>query len=354
MEPDDEFLTIGTFGRLVGLTPSALRFYDDCGVLRPAMVDPSSGYRHYTRGQVARARLLRRLREACLPLAEAKVVLDGSVDEARRVLTAHREAIEARLGPARQAITEVLQTLSDAPVHWGLTICGPELASAFRQVAPAAAVTGDFPALACVLVEVRHDELVLVATDRYRLSMRVLTAHHSFGPARQLPVPTAELAKIAAVAARHEHVHMTGTDEGVSVTLGGQRHPLTVAPVEFPDYRAILAKLAPPTTRAIVERSALADLLVDSGLPDVVSIVIGEDRVRVQAPGREDMVFDAICTGTPMVVGFAPAVLGAAVDASIGADVMLELAGPDQAVIIRSADQGAFTTLAMPTLLTAA
>ncbi len=41
----DELLLIGAFGRLVGLTPSALRFYDDCGLLQPASVDPATGDR---------------------------------------------------------------------------------------------------------------------------------------------------------------------------------------------------------------------------------------------------------------------------------------------------------------------
>ncbi|MFG2826586.1 MerR family DNA-binding transcriptional regulator [Streptomyces sp. NPDC048434] len=45
MDETEELLTIGTFARRVGLAPSALRFYDDCGVLRPARVDAVTGYR---------------------------------------------------------------------------------------------------------------------------------------------------------------------------------------------------------------------------------------------------------------------------------------------------------------------
>ncbi len=40
----EELLTIEAYGRLFGLTPSALRFYDDCGLLRPVRVDGASGY----------------------------------------------------------------------------------------------------------------------------------------------------------------------------------------------------------------------------------------------------------------------------------------------------------------------
>ena len=43
----------------MGLTASALRFHDDCDLLRPTRVDPASGYRWYAVSQEPRARLLR-------------------------------------------------------------------------------------------------------------------------------------------------------------------------------------------------------------------------------------------------------------------------------------------------------
>ena len=44
-------MTISEFARLVGLAPSALRFYDDCGLLPPAEVDATNGYRYYDASQ---------------------------------------------------------------------------------------------------------------------------------------------------------------------------------------------------------------------------------------------------------------------------------------------------------------
>ena len=40
-------MQIGRFARLTGLTVKALRHYDEIGLLRPAGVDPESGYRSY-------------------------------------------------------------------------------------------------------------------------------------------------------------------------------------------------------------------------------------------------------------------------------------------------------------------
>ena len=41
-------MTIGRFSRLTGLTVKALRHYDELGLLRPAGVDPDTGYRSYS------------------------------------------------------------------------------------------------------------------------------------------------------------------------------------------------------------------------------------------------------------------------------------------------------------------
>ncbi|MFF5077682.1 MerR family transcriptional regulator [Actinoplanes sp. NPDC000266] len=63
-------LTIGGFARQAGLTPKALRLYDETGLLRPAAVDAESGYRFYEPGQLDRARLIAELRRIGMPLAE--------------------------------------------------------------------------------------------------------------------------------------------------------------------------------------------------------------------------------------------------------------------------------------------
>jgi protein phosphatase len=62
-------LTIGAFARLAGLTPKALRLYDELGLLRPVRVDPASGYRYYEPAQLERARLVAWLRLLGMPLA---------------------------------------------------------------------------------------------------------------------------------------------------------------------------------------------------------------------------------------------------------------------------------------------
>jgi DNA-binding transcriptional MerR regulator len=70
-----ELASIGEFARRSRLSPKALRLYDRLGLLRPARVDPDSGYRWYAASQLERARLIAGLRDLGLPLAEIGPIL---------------------------------------------------------------------------------------------------------------------------------------------------------------------------------------------------------------------------------------------------------------------------------------
>ena len=90
--------TIGQFSRMTLLSARMLRHYDRLGLLRPGDVDPSNGYRYYSRDELAPALMLRRLREAGLGLEEASRALPAHLadDEAawRRLLTQHLDRLD--------------------------------------------------------------------------------------------------------------------------------------------------------------------------------------------------------------------------------------------------------------------
>jgi DNA-binding transcriptional MerR regulator len=94
---DDELIPIGRFARLAGLSIGALRHYDELDLLRPARVDPETGYRSYRLAQLATAREIARLRELEMPLDEVRAVLaTDDPAERRQLLGAHRARVEAR------------------------------------------------------------------------------------------------------------------------------------------------------------------------------------------------------------------------------------------------------------------
>lgn len=50
-------MTIGDFSRANGLSAKTLRFYHQVGLLKPASIDPSNGYRLYDADQIVDAQV---------------------------------------------------------------------------------------------------------------------------------------------------------------------------------------------------------------------------------------------------------------------------------------------------------
>src|ERR1022692_4492870 len=76
------FVTIGEFAQRTRLSPKGLRLYDELGLVVPARVDASNGYRHYSVGQVPAAQLVGLLRRLGMPLALISSVLRMAPAEA--------------------------------------------------------------------------------------------------------------------------------------------------------------------------------------------------------------------------------------------------------------------------------
>ncbi|MFF2845929.1 MerR family transcriptional regulator [Streptomyces sp. NPDC058001] len=106
------WLTIGVFAKATRLSPKALRLYDDLGLLRPARVDPDSGYRYYTPEQVERARLVAWLRRLGMPLTGIREVcaLDGPA--AAGAVRAYWARVEAETSARRDLAAFLVDTLS--------------------------------------------------------------------------------------------------------------------------------------------------------------------------------------------------------------------------------------------------
>jgi DNA-binding transcriptional MerR regulator len=352
---DPDLLTIGTFARQVGLTPSALRFYDDCGVLRPARVDDGTGYRYYAPAQRPRAARLRQVREAGLPLTDALTVLDGPPEAARAVLAEHVQRARAAADAAGRAVAGLLREIGPAPAARA-RVGGAELAGALRQVAPAAArgaARREHPALGCVLLELAGDELRLVATDRYRLAVRTLRAGAAEGgPAAVLLDAAAPGGQAAVAAWAPVRTEVTVEIDGpgrVRLRAGEDSLDLPAGEGEFPDHHLMLGALPPPAHRLVTGRAALREAV--AAAPDGGPVVLRADgdRLLVAGPeGRDGAALPALRGGTPPRLAFDPAVLVPALDASVGPDVLLDIATADGPVVVRSADQGCFTTLVMP------
>lgn len=111
----DGLLSIGDFSRMTFLSVKTLRHYHDVGLLDPAYVDESSGYRYYRLDQVGTAQLIRRFRSLDLPVEQVRAVLNASDEESRnRVIVEHLERMSAQLAQT-QATVESLQRMLSGP-----------------------------------------------------------------------------------------------------------------------------------------------------------------------------------------------------------------------------------------------
>lgn len=108
-------LTIGAFARACRLSPKALRLYDELDLLRPARVDPDTGYRYYAPEQLEQARLVAWLRRLGMPLARIRQV--GAMDPptAAQEIRAFWARVEAETAARRDLATFLVDHLSTPP-----------------------------------------------------------------------------------------------------------------------------------------------------------------------------------------------------------------------------------------------
>ncbi|MGW5921913.1 DNA polymerase III subunit beta family protein [Nocardia fluminea] len=465
--PDTELITIGAFARACGLSASALRFYADAGVLAPALVDEVTGYRYYAPQQSAPARLLRHLRAMNMPLPAVTALL-AETDPARALilLDEYLAALDRHQGEIRAAAAAALAALlathgsgggahsvpaddrasSRSPFVTVRTtdpergspgprddvwVSGPVLAAAIDQVATATVADAEPAVLDTILFEADSSQLTLTATDRYRLATRTVRLMRVGAVVWDATVNADDLRATASWLRRRHTVALrpqldrvefrTAATDSLNGNRVGAGEPTTRHAArlddtrrycrrsthDFPDYRAMLAALAPVRTRVVLSRAALLDAMERADSPTVVlhttatgtvSVTAGSswtDRTpstrpaatgdsaaregsqpptpsrscdrRVEVGPREVVdtagagvtceepewaaarhIPQATATGPAMTIHFAVTTLYPAVATAVGPDVMLDLIAPDQPVLIRSADDGDLSTLAMP------
>jgi DNA-binding transcriptional MerR regulator len=107
-------MTIGELARSTGLAVRTLRFYADAGVL-PETSRSESGYRLFGKEAIARARLLRTLRELGVGLQDIKRVLAAEVS-LPEIADRHARALDAQIRTLRlqRAVLRAVATSTNA------------------------------------------------------------------------------------------------------------------------------------------------------------------------------------------------------------------------------------------------
>jgi DNA-binding transcriptional MerR regulator len=113
----DVLVPIGEFSKMTYLSVKALRHYHDVGLLTPSAIDPVTGYRLYSPGQVPTAQAIRRFRDLDMPLEHIRAVLEAP-DVATRndAIVTHLEHMKQQLDRTRLTVASLQALLAEEKV----------------------------------------------------------------------------------------------------------------------------------------------------------------------------------------------------------------------------------------------
>lgn len=114
---------IGDFSRLGRVTVKALRHYDRLGLLRPALVDPATGYRYYSADQMSQLSRILALKQAGLSLDEIATILgeDLPPEELVGILKLKRSELEQRVRDGEETLRRLETLLGRADKENGMS-----------------------------------------------------------------------------------------------------------------------------------------------------------------------------------------------------------------------------------------
>jgi DNA-binding transcriptional MerR regulator len=122
------------------MTVKTLRHYHQIGLLEPADVDPDTGYRRYSTGQIPAAQVISRLRALDMPLTEIQGVLSApDVRDRSQRIAAHLNRLEEQLGRTQSAVASLRDMLTapqpgDVPARIELRSMPAVVAAAITEV----------------------------------------------------------------------------------------------------------------------------------------------------------------------------------------------------------------------------
>jgi DNA polymerase III subunit beta len=345
----EQLLTIGEFAERCGLSRSALRFYNQNGLLEPRLVDSQTGYRYYATAQVDVALLVRRLRSAEVPVGVLREYLSASPERRRAILEDHSASVQHRLKSVESVIGglrgELDREAAGDTARW-CSVEPDEFVGALDQVSFAVADPAVRAELGAVWFETKDGSLRLVATDSYRLAVRdVLPA--SVGPAALRGVINADQARDFALATTETLVISQASDSVITAAVNGRSAVIGGAGEGFPDYERILSGLPAGNQSGLTRSDLHRALHVLPAESERIDLRFEPGSLVLEAAGHQ-AVLASSWSGSPVSVHVDMRFFVEAVEATVGPDVLIEVIDALQPITIRSADTGTFSVLTMP------
>jgi DNA-binding transcriptional MerR regulator len=133
-----EYITIIAFARICGVSAKTLRFYDEIGLFRPALIDPRTRYRYYVQDQLRDFVRIQVMRDCGASLAEIRKALRSlrSDSEQKRFLQKLRDTKLEAIAEARRSLAWIEGELQDlelqSPFYATIAYCAPVKIASLR------------------------------------------------------------------------------------------------------------------------------------------------------------------------------------------------------------------------------
>jgi DNA-binding transcriptional MerR regulator len=113
MKEERTILKIGEFARVGQVSIATLRYYDQCGLLKPNALDPDTSYRYYSLDQLARLNRILALKELDFPLEQIARLLeeDLSLEQLRGMFTLKQAQTQHLIETEQARLTRIAARL---------------------------------------------------------------------------------------------------------------------------------------------------------------------------------------------------------------------------------------------------
>src|SRR4051812_17896765 len=212
------------------------------------------------------------------------------------------------------------------------------------------------PILTGILVSASGQDLRMVATDSYRLSVKETSLESALNGSFEANVPARALQELARIAqaAEADTLSVGVRANQVVFDVGGNVLSSRLIDGQFPNYRQLLPdryehelRLASGEMTDVVRRISM---LAQKNAPLRLSFQEGEVTVSAQTPdvGEASETLPVPFAGEPFEIGFNPEFLRDGVESVDTGDLVLKLISPLRPGLIESADGTGFLYLIMP------
>jgi DNA polymerase-3 subunit beta len=232
----------------------------------------------------------------------------------------------------------------------------PAFVETVGKVARSASRDETRPVLTGILVSASGEELRMVATDSYRLSVKETRLEAPLEGAFEANVPARALQELNRIASQSgaEALSVAVRTNQVVFEAGGTVLSSRLIDGQFPNYRQLLPdayehelRLDATEFTDVVRRISL---LAQKNAPLRLAFSEGEVTVSARTPdvGEARETIPVPFQGEPLEIGFNPEFLRDGLEALEGGDLMLKLISPLRPGLIQAADGSGFVYLLMP------